>query len=125
VKTIEPYHTDFISQVDFLNLMERSKQATCVILKILRHQIRLPAVYIGFSAALAASWSSSLQPEAPGNRIHLVSEARELFASYCKVEDVEGTVIQPKKVDAAVHVSPLANEFVRKHCAFELTAVFL
>ena len=38
-KTVEPCHTDFISQVDFLNLMERSKPATCAILKILSHQL--------------------------------------------------------------------------------------
>jgi len=39
VKAVEPCHTDFISQVDFLKLMERSKPATCAILKILSHQL--------------------------------------------------------------------------------------
>ena len=39
VKTIEPCCTDFISRVDFLKLMDRSKPATCAILKILSHEL--------------------------------------------------------------------------------------
>lgn len=39
VKTVEPCHTDFISREDLLKLMDRSKPATCAILKILSHQL--------------------------------------------------------------------------------------
>ena len=59
--------------------------------------------------------------KAPGNRIHLISKGREFFVGYREVEDVEGAAVQAKIVDAAVHVSSLVNEFVRKHCAFELS----
>ena len=39
VNTIEPCSTDFISRVDFLKLVDRSKPATCAILKILSHEL--------------------------------------------------------------------------------------
>ena len=39
VKTIEPCSTDFISRVDFLKLVDRSKPATGAILKILSHEL--------------------------------------------------------------------------------------
>ena len=39
VKTIEPSCTDFISRVDQLKLMDRSKPATYAILKILSHDL--------------------------------------------------------------------------------------
>jgi VWFA-related protein len=75
------------------------------------------------ATTLAASLrSSSLQAEAPGNRIHRVSKAGELFAGYREVKDVEGMAVQAKIVDATIHVFPLVNEFVGKHSAFELTA---
>ena len=38
------------------------------------------------------------------------------------MEDVKGTAVQAKIVDAAIHVSPLVCEFIRKHSAFELSA---
>jgi hypothetical protein len=70
--------------------------------------------------AIFGTPGNSLQTEAPSNRIHLASKARELFAGYREVEDVEGAAVQAKIVDAAIHVSSLVDEFVRKHCPFEL-----
>ena len=39
VKTIEPCHTEFISRVDLVKLMDRSKPATCAILRILSQEL--------------------------------------------------------------------------------------
>ena len=39
VKIAEPCYTDFISRVDFVKIMDRSKPATCAILKILSHEL--------------------------------------------------------------------------------------
>ena len=39
VKTIEPCCTDFISRVDLVKLMDRSKPAICAILKVLSHEL--------------------------------------------------------------------------------------
>jgi CRP/FNR family transcriptional regulator len=39
VKTAEPCHTEFISRVDFMKRIDRSKPATCAILKILSHEL--------------------------------------------------------------------------------------
>ena len=66
VKTIEPCHTDFISRVDFLKLMDRSKPATWAILKLLSHELTeladrttsllLPKTAVGRLAQLLLEW---------------------------------------------------------------------
>ena len=66
MKTVEPCHTDFISRVDLLKLMDRSKLATCAILKILSHQqteladrttsLLLPKTAVARLAQLLLEW---------------------------------------------------------------------
>jgi len=67
VKTIEPCHTDFISSVDLLKLMDQSKPATCAILKILSRELTeladrttsllLPKTAVARLARLLLEWS--------------------------------------------------------------------
>lgn len=68
-KTIEPCHTDFISRVDLLKLVERSKPATCALLKILSHELTelkdrttsllLPKTAVARLAQLLLGWCES------------------------------------------------------------------
>jgi CRP/FNR family transcriptional regulator len=67
VKTVEPCHTDFISRVDLLRLMDRSKLATSAILTILSNELTelagrttsllLPKTAIARLAQLLLEWS--------------------------------------------------------------------
>jgi len=67
VKTVEPCHTDFISRVDLLRLMDRSKLATSAILTILSNELTelagrttsllLPKTAVARLAQLLLEWS--------------------------------------------------------------------
>lgn len=77
VKTIEPCHTDFISRVDFLELMDRSKPATCAILKILSHEL----------TELADRTTSLLLPKTA------VARLAQLLLEWCEESTVDNSRI--------------------------------
>jgi CRP/FNR family transcriptional regulator len=78
VKTIEPCCTDFISRVDLVKLVDRSKPATCAILKILSHELTeladrttsllLPKTAVARLAQLLLEWCE----ESGVNNSHIV-----------------------------------------------------
>lgn len=78
VKTIEPCCTDFISRVDLVKLVDRSKPATCAILKILSQELTeladrttsllLPKTAVARLAQLLLEWCE----ESGGNNSRIV-----------------------------------------------------
>ncbi len=54
------------------------------------------------------------------NRIHLIAQVEKLVADNCEVEDVEGSVVDLKIINAAVHVHSPVHILIRKHRAFQV-----
>ena len=82
VKTIEPCHTDFISRVDLLKLLDRSKPATSAILKILSNEL----------TELADRTTSLLLPKTA------VARLAQLLLEWCEESEVnESRVIEINK----------------------------